>query len=524
MSENPSSVTRRGFVMSAAGAVPAVLASQPGPIRLPGHVEPWSGPWEGPAIVRKVYLAQREDRPNWPTRAFTAADLQQEIKEIDANFAGVERRHPSRIHFVGGAADVFYANKPEGLKAWAQSLRDVDGILAVIVTSGVGPLLQSVFELDKPTLVYERPYSGHEWTHASIAWQLGKKVDIVNSSDFEELDPFADAFFAIHHMRYSKLIIPRPERQQGARGQQGARPEDAAYAMQFGNEAYTKKFGTTIAYPSYADLLKFYNANADEGSKLADEYIKSAARVVEPPREEIVKALRLHLAVVELMRAEKANAITWSCIGPPTTGELPAYPCISFSLLNDVGLYGVCENDIECAMTNILVTGFSGKPGFVTDPIFDTAHGELIHAHCSAPTAMQGVGQRGFPFALRGYPYSEEKHAAAIQVLFGGSGPATLAKFTGPNNLLVSTAEVLGNVDTDRGCRSKLRTRVSDAHKFLHNYAMANTSVDQRPARALLSTTGTQQEQLHRIVFYGDHVEMLERIGHLTGFKLIREI
>ena len=31
------------------------------------------------------------------------------------------------------------------------------------------------------------------------------------------------------------------------------------------------------------------------------------------------------------------------------------------------------------------------------------------------------------------------------------------------------------------------------------------------------------QEQLHRIAFYGDHVEMLERIGRLAGFRVIRE-
>ncbi len=52
------------------------------------------------------------------------------------------------------------------------------------------------------------------------------------------------------------------------------------------------------------------------------------------------------------------------------------------------------------------------------------------------------------------------------------------------------------------GCRSKIRTRVSDAEKWLRNY-----------------TAG-----LHRVIFYGDHVKSIERMGRLMGFKVTREI
>ena len=514
MPENAFPFSRRGFVMGVAGAGLAAAAAEGSPAgRLPGHIEPWSGPWDGPAVVKKVYLAQRV--PNWPYRTL---NVEQEVKELDAHISAVEKRYPGRIRFVGG--ELIYADRTADLEAWVKSLDGVDGILAVIATSNVGALLQPVLNLDRPTLVYERPYSGHEWAQVSIARQLGKKVDLVASSDFEELDPFVDAFFAIHHMRHSRLlVVGRQPRDPGA---QPSRPSSAA-EMQFGNDAYARKFGTTFAYPSFAEIRKFYDANENEGARLADEYIRSAARLVEPPREQVVMAMRLHLAIVELMRAEKANAITFACISAPTRGDLAAYPCISFSLLNDVGLYGVCEGDIECAMTNILVTGYSGKPGFVTDPIFDTSHDEVIHAHCSSPTAMQGVGQRSFPYSIRSYPYSGETRAAALQVHFGGSGPVTVAKFTGPQHLLVSTGEVLGNVDVDRGCRSKLRTRVADSHALLRNWAMANTAVDQRPPALLSTLAYATQEQLHRIAFYGDHVETLERIGRLAGFRVIRE-
>jgi L-fucose isomerase-like protein len=174
-------------------------------------------------------------------------------------------------------------------------------------------------------------------------------------------------------------------------------------------------------------------------------------------------------------------------------------------------------------MTMIMVTSFSGKPGFITDPVFDISENEVHHLHCTSATAMQGVGGPGSPYVLRGYPYSGDINATCIQVLFDGQGPVTVAKFSGPQVLLVSTGEVMGNIDVDRGCRNKMRTRVSDAQKLLRNWSLVNIATDQRPARAWDFRQETM-EGLHRVVFYGDHVEMIERLGRLTGFRVFHEL
>ncbi len=503
MSESLFPVTRRGFVVSVAGGMPgAALANQTVASRQSGDA-----PWDGPAVVKKVYLARygADGGPmaatgGWPGRS---VNIDQEIKEIDANLAQIEKRYPRRIHFVGGEVLL----QRGGVPAWAQSLGDVDGILAVIVCSGAAADLEQIFALDKPTLVFERPYSGHDWQHPSRATQLGKKVDIVVSSDYEQLDPYADSFFTIHHLRKSKVLVVAPDQPQFKYG-----------------DTYTKQFGTAFAFHSYETLRTLIDkVDGNDAGRLADEVIKGAALVREPPREQTVLAARVHLAILELMRREKANAIAIDCISGHKDMGNGGYPCISFSKLNNEGQYGVCEGDIDSAMTMMLVTSFSGKPGFITDPVFDISDNEVIHAHCSAPTAMQGVGGPGFPYILRGYPYSGDIHATCVQVLFGGQGPITLAKFIDPQNFLVSTGEVMGNADIDRGCRSKMRTRVSDAHKLLRNFSLVNVAADQRPRGALRMASSTF-ESLHRVVFYGDHVEMIERLGRLTGFKVIHEL
>jgi hypothetical protein len=386
----------------------------------------------------------------------------------------------------------------------------VDGILLVIVTSQVSRQLERVIALDKPTLVFETPYSGHEWSHAARATQLGKKVDVVSSSDYQDLDPYVDAFFTIRHLRHSKVLVVVPERQEQSEKEE--------------TTPFTQQFGTTFSYHTYTDIMKLYDATGDEAVRQADEFIRQAAEVREPPREETIKAMRIHLAISELLRRENANAITMECIGGAGRKDIAAYPCLCFSKLNDQGLYGVCEADIESTMTQLLVTSFSGKPGFVSDPIIDTAHNEVIHAHCTSAMCMRGIGQPPLPYILRGYPYSGAQHATALQVLFDGEGAVTCAKFTGAKNFLVSTAELLGNVDLNRGCRSKMRTRVSDAEKFLHNYSVINTAAEQRPMGLIMSKTGVSHHMLHRVVFYGDHVDMIERLGRLTSFKVIHEV
>jgi L-fucose isomerase-like protein len=332
---------------------------------------------------------------------------------------------------------------------------------------------------------------------------MGEKVDVIASSDYAELNPYVHAFGTIHYLRHSKVLLIASEAMR-PRAKSGD-PAD-----------YAKQFGTAFPEFSYSDLKAFFEAaDQNEARRLADDLIKRAVRVVEPSKEQIVDSMRLYLGMRDLMRREKANGIAIECLGGFNRRQLPAYPCLGFSAMNGVGQYGVCECDVESAMTMLLVTSFSGKPGFISDPAFDTSRNEVIHAHCVCSTVMQGFDHAGSPYVLRSH--LEDHKGASMQVLFDWEGPVTVARFMHPTRFVVSTAEATGNVDDDRGCRTKMCTRVADARKFLRNYAMVKLTGAEPLTRG---GTGV----LHRVVFYGDHVEMIERLGRLTGFQVIREI
>ncbi len=479
MSDHKFFMTRRRFALTTASAL--------GPLSLLAAKDDTANrPWAGPATVRKIYLG---GKPSWPR---PDVDLTKEIAEIEANLAELERRYPGQIRFTGGEMTKSDAE----VGAWLEKDSDADVILAFPVITITLPQIRKLVESGKPVVQFSRPYQGHDWTHGTAYMQKGAKLDLIASSNYADLDGYVPLFRTIHHLRHSKVLLM---------SQPNARPKAAG--------GFTEQFGTTFGYPSYLDLNAIYDSvSVEQGRKLADEFIRAAAKVVEPTRDEIVDSMRLYVAMQKMLDQERANAIAIDCLGGFGRKELPAYPCVGFSRLNDAGLYGVCENDLDSTMTQLLVTSFSGRPGFVSDPVFDTSRNEVIHAHCVSATRLKGVDTEPCPYMVRSH--LEDHKGVSMQVLAPAGEPVTVAKFIGAKKFMLSTGEALGNVDDERGCRTKIRTRVKDARSLLKSWGAA---VNTGPAMP-----GTR-DLLHRVVFYGDHTQSIERLAQLTGFQVTNE-
>jgi L-fucose isomerase-like protein len=93
--------------------------------------------------------------------------------------------------------------------------------------------------------------------------------------------------------------------------------------------------------------------------------VRGATKIVEPPRGEILRSCRLALAFEKVLAEENATALTVDCYGSMYR-KLPAFPCVGFVRLNDMGLAGICESDLTSGMTFLMLQGFTGRPGFVS--------------------------------------------------------------------------------------------------------------------------------------------------------------
>jgi len=433
-----------------------------------------SMPWNGPARVARVYLA---GAPHWPQPTL---DVEAERKEVEAQIAVAARKNSHLVELSGGEL----LRSPEEVKAWLARQQDLDGILLLPLTQPTPGFNELIEAAPAPVLVFSRPYATHAWSSVAGLRKAGRRVDVVASSSYGDLDPWFRIFRTAHHLRKSRVLVGTEN------------PASRSKAA----EEYKAAFGAEFRFVPGAEIRRaFQAADAREAQRLAEEFTRNALRVVEPRPEEIVNGLRMHLALKSMMLAEKANAFTIDCFGTLMANTLPGYPCICWSKLNDAGLYGVCEADLHSTMTQMLVNSYAGVPGFVSDPVFDLSRNEVIHAHCVSATKLKGPDGPASPYIIR--DHLETHEGAVLQVLMPCDETVTVARFAGPKRMLVSTAVVTGYGDSDRGCRSQIRTRVRDAEKWLENY----------------------QAGLHRVIFYGDHTRSLERMSRLLGFELVTE-
>ncbi|MCX7825423.1 MAG: hypothetical protein N2689_07680 [Verrucomicrobiae bacterium] len=251
--------------------------------------------------------------------------------------------------------------------------------------------------------------------------------------------------------------------------------------------------------------------------KLASEiarrlFITPARKIVEPSRAEIVKSAKMYLAMKQLMADAKAQAIAVNCLGGIPI-QILGYPCLGFAQLCDEGFVGACEADLDSTLTMLLFAYAFQKPGFITDPLFDTSKNAVIHAHCVSPTRMDGPGTPRAPFTIR--THRDDNRGASLEVAMRVAQPITCAKFIDDEAMLISTGRIIESKPRqfdDRGCRTQITVAVNgDAQKMMDNW-----SADMKRYRDIRTL-------LHRVVFYGDHTRGVHHLAGLMGFKVITE-
>lgn len=481
---------RRDFLkISAAGgaacAVPGGLLKTGGAVKsqlpvsastlAPGLVSP--GCRRSKVKVAKLYMGL--PNPHWPKPSL---DLKQEVKSYEARFEGMKDEFAD-IDFVTSAL----VGAPEEVQKLADKLKDVDGILAVHLTIWVGPVIDAVLELKKPTVIFAAPYSGHEWvTYGGLLKQeKGRLADCLLTSDYGELARAVRPFRAIHHLREARVLnlttSPFEE-----------------YAAQAGD-----KFGTEIKRISLERVRRVYDSvNEAEARREADLWYNHAEKVVEPSRAEVYASARLALAFEKLLDEEGATVLTVDCYGSMWDGtiKLPAFPCLGFSRLNNRGFGGICESDLRSAMTHIIMQGLSGRPGFISDPTVDEGANTIILAHCMGTVNMDGPGKPGHPYKLRTVMEREQGVVPQVEMRLGQK--VTQAILAGMDMMPYFTGQIVAapvGLEDDRGCRTKIAVMVDgDLGRLWRNWGHG----------------------LHRVTCYGDLRPELRMLAKFKGIEL----
>ncbi len=470
-------ISRRGFIGTSTASIGAMMLNAQF-----GRTEE-SGDWPPklpPVKIHQVYVGR--------TGGIYLSRPTGEIDKFQNYLAGLEAKLGD-VKFVGG--DIV---PPAEMAAVLPKIKDADGVLLFHLSAhgGDAPLqaMTDIIGTGVQTAVFSQPFSGHGWMYFPRWQKEGHKVVLLPSSDWSEIDKVVKLMRVGPHLKNTRILVVH-----GPTGTTAACDAERVKA----------KLGCEFVPISVEETLKEHAAVplADAEAEAEKYWFSQANQVVEPTREEVISSARFYLALKNVMKRENCRAVTSSnCMGAPAKG------CLAFSKLNDLGMVGACEGDMDSTLTMLMFGYAFDVPGFITDPVFDVSQNALIHFHCTSATKMDGPQGERLPFSIRTQTDSGQGVALDVENRIGQ--PVTCAKFINLDTMLISTGEIFKVTHDKLGCRTQFWTKVADADSMFRNWGAGVLE-------------GGVMALLHRAVFYGDHKRDIVDLSHLMGFKMVEE-
>lgn len=412
---------------------------------------------------------------------------EQEIAEIEKRLARIEKKL-GNVEFVIGRAS-------NAQQSAALLKKAGEGAPVLAVNLHIGGLLSAippVLEGNHPTAVFSVPASGHDWMYPHRWRREGKPVTLFASSDLDEVERAVALLRVIPLMKHSRVLLFNPAR--------GTPPSCSA-------EQVKNRLGAqlvTVEQSRFDELMEAADRQAVE--RETNRWLKGAKQVFEPSREDIIKAARVTIALEQLMAEEQADALAvGTCMGWLARG----FPCLGFTRLRDCGIPASCEGDMDSLWTMLMFQHAFGIAGFQGNATFDTSRNALWTAHCVGPLKMEGPDGPEAPYLLRSH--SEIGDGVVPEILYRVGQKITRAKYINLDTMLISTGTIIEVPDKSvRACRTQIVTEVEDAAMMARNWGGGVLD-------------GDMMTLLHRVVFYGDHVQSIRHLSDLMGFRVIEE-
>jgi hypothetical protein len=354
-------------------------------------------------------------------------------------------------------------------------------------------VVQPILDGKHPLLVFSLPASGHDWMYAHRWQRQGHRVTLLPTGDFDELERALRLLRVMPLMQQTRILLFPPAR--------GTKPAQSP-------EEIKRRLGAevvTVDEKVFDDMIS--NADPQAVRAEAERWTKEAKAVIEPTPEDITKAARISVALQRLVEREQAQGLAiGTCMGWLPKG----FPCLGFARLRDAGIPAACEGDMDSLLTMLLFQCALDRAGFQGNATFDTARNALWTAHCTAPLKMEGAQGPSAPYLLRGH--SEVGGSGCVpEVQYRVGQTITRTKLVNLDTLLVSKGKIIEvPAKSVHGCRTQIITEVRDAARMAVNWSSV---LDTEDAMTLL----------HRVVFYGDHLDSAGHLARLMGMKTVEE-
>ena len=250
-----------------------------------------------------------------------------------------------------------------------------------------------------------------------------------------------------------------------------------------------ERWGIEMVDVSLDEVVKGYEAVADDQVQdITDDFLNRAFGILEPTRDEVVKAMRLYRSVKGIVERYGLNAFTLNCFDLiPTTRTTG---CVALALLNQEGIPAGCEGDEQTLLTMLAVQAATGQMTFMANPskILDNATHEMVFAHCTIAPAMTDR------YIVR--DHYESLSGVAIEGIFDPMD-MTVVKCGGKamEHYFISKAQLLECTTNPNMCRTQLHMRLEQPLDYFLERSIGN----------------------HHVIVRGNHAARLEAVLRLLG-------
>jgi len=368
----------------------------------------------------------------------------------------------------------------------------VDGVL-VSMSGGVDPEL---WDLPCPIIAYSGERTPMMGLYVLPHSERGKHPHLTYCLDAEEV------LSCVRSIRLRKV----KERLNGSR--MLILGEYACFERLPDPETVRRQFGVEFVHVSSADFVKQVDAVEEARARaVARQWTTGALGGGEPSADEVYNGARIHVALEDLMRRERAHAVSVGCLEVMYTQQRAPF-CFVLATLRDVGLPAGCESDAGATLTMLLLEYLAERPAYMGNLVLADPKQNLVSiSHGCSPTRMLGRDQPAKPYRLvhshSAPPFSRD--------LTGGSGVTSYVDY-GDRGQVVTLARLSHELDAlfaargeivdcrDTICdRTTLTVRVADARDYVHK-TMGN----------------------HQVLIYGDFVDDLAGLCDVLGLACVR--
>lgn len=479
--QNKTTHSRRFFMIESAGMILAASffrpvqsvhanLSSPVPVTVDWARDEWNPHmpfliWGKPLRVQPILLyatPQRQPERSWRSWGgiLTEEAANKEIERITRELKAMAEKAEFPMQ-------IFSPEKAKTEEEARRVLNSEADITIVYAAAGSGSLLATCCPKDGSGIIFVRHRSGpiYYWYEAlsvkylqtdknSSETRLGKThVDDVVVDDCDELLWRLRAQYGVKNLLDSKIVA--------LGGEWG---KYAADAPQFARDKFNMEI-VNIPYNAIEKRIQNYLNDAKimaQAEKWTQDYLALPETTIKTDKPFVVNAFMLYKLIKDLMWEHKTPLFTIKDCMKTVIPMAKTTACLSIGLVNDEGLFSLCESDFVALPAGILLRHISSKPVFMHNSTFPHK-GVVTCAHCSAPRRMNA--KRYEPTEIHTHEESDFGAAPKVKIPIGQE-----LSFISPEYTTGRWVGMRGNVEANPFypiCRSQQDVRIQGDWKKL---------------------------------------------------------